>query len=239
VKAARSGFTVAEALVALLLGWGIVQVGLSVLAGQRRHRRTMVATSEWLAVRRIARHVLGEEARRTDGEPMWTASTDTVSLRAYRGYALICPGPLPASEVLVRAHGIRRADPAKDSVALLGGGPSLTLALLSRTAAGDSCPGVPAGPTERWRLSGEVPRGMALAKYFERGSYHLSTGALRYRRGAGGRQPLTPELLSTPPSSFQPRPEVMAVRLVQAVGWAGPAADTLRLVLPLRHSPHE
>jgi hypothetical protein len=31
---------------------------------------------------------------------------------------------------------------------------------------------------------------------FEAGSYHLSEGALRYRRGRGGRQPLTEEVLA-------------------------------------------
>ena len=37
---------------------------------------------------------------------------------------------------------------------------------------------------------------MVVARLFERGSYHLSDATLRYRRGASGRQPLTPEVWS-------------------------------------------
>ncbi|MEJ2204647.1 MAG: hypothetical protein P8170_11090 [Gemmatimonadota bacterium] len=237
MRPGRGGFTVMEALVALLLGWGILQVGLSVLAGQRRHRRSMVATSDWLDTRRIVRHVLGGEARRTDAGDPWRASSDTLSLRAYRGHALICPEPLPSSDVLVRAYGLRRADPRKDSVALLGLGLPRTVALLSRTVVDEACPGVAGGITERWRLSGEVPRGMVVAKYFERGSYHLWRGALRYRRGSGGRQPLTPEVLATPPSFFDSLPRRVAVELVREGGGTSDAADTLRLLLPLARPP--
>ncbi len=43
---------------------------------------------------------------------------------------------------------------------------------------------------------------IVLARLFERGSYHVSGAALRYRRGRGGRQPLTPEVFDTPPSGF-------------------------------------
>lgn len=227
-----------EALVALLLGWGIVQLGLSVLAGQRRHRVAMVATSEWLAARRVARHLLGGEVRRTDGGGAWRASADTLSLRAYRGYALICPEALPTSTVLVRPGGVRKADPAKDSVTLLGTEGPRTLALRSRTAVEETCPGVPDGPMERWQLSGEVPRGTAAAKFFERGSYHLWGGAIRYRRGAGGRQPITPEQLATPPSSFDLQGQVIRVRLQRAAGVSWTTEDSLRLLLPLRRPPH-
>jgi len=47
---------------------------------------------------------------------------------------------------------------------------------------------------ETWRLDVPIQPGMLVARLYERGSYHLSGSALRYRRGASGRQPLTPEL---------------------------------------------
>jgi hypothetical protein len=43
-----------------------------------------------------------------------------------------------------------------------------------------------------------VPPQTVLVRLFERGSYHLSGSALRYRRGGSGRQPLTPEIWSMP-----------------------------------------
>lgn len=53
-----------------------------------------------------------------------------------------------------------------------------------------------------WTVSDSVPAGLILVRYFERGSYHLSGDALRYRRGRAGRQPLTPETLRIPESRF-------------------------------------
>ncbi|HIF20809.1 MAG TPA: hypothetical protein EYQ27_02630 [Gemmatimonadetes bacterium] len=53
-----------------------------------------------------------------------------------------------------------------------------------------------------WRLSVTPDEPVVLARLFERGSYHISGKALRYRRGGAGRQPLTPEVLDTPPSGF-------------------------------------
>ena len=67
--------------------------------------------------------------------------------------------------------------------------------------AGDCGPGG-AAPWDRWTLSGGVPSGAILVRYFEHGSYHLSGSAFRYRRGGAGRQPLTPETLLTPESRF-------------------------------------
>jgi hypothetical protein len=59
-----------------------------------------------------------------------------------------------------------------------------------------ACP----GGARRWREDGRrdgllvpEPTDPVLGRIFEGGSYHFSGGALRYRRGAGGRQPLTPE----------------------------------------------
>ena len=51
------------------------------------------------------------------------------------------------------------------------------------------------GDGEGWEELWEVeplPGGALFGRVYERGSYHLTLGALRYRRGGGGRQPLTP-----------------------------------------------
>lgn len=230
----RGGFTVVEAVVALLLGWGIVYMGLSTLAMQRRHQLSMTSSAEWLATRRVARHVLGREARADEGSGGWTLSADSLALRAYRGHALICPGGLPSADVLVRIRGVRMADPGKDSVLLMGhGGRTRVVALLSRLVVDVPCPGALGPATERWRLSADVPPGAVVGRYFERGAYHLSGRALRYRRGAGGRQPLTPEALASPSGAFTWRPEGIEVWLEKRAR-ASSAADTLLLLLPGR-----
>jgi hypothetical protein len=224
--------------VALLLGWGIVYMGLSTLAKQRGHQRAMTSSAEWLATRRVARHLLGWEARASDGRRRWTVSADSAALRAYRGHALICPGGLPSADVLVSVRGVRRADPGKDSVLLMGhGGGPRAVALVSRTVVEVPCPGALVPATERWKLSADVPPGTVVGRYFERGAYHLSGRALRYRRGAGGRQPLTPEALASPSSAFTPRPGGIGA-LLEERALAPSAADTLLLLLPQRGRLH-
>ena len=42
-----------------------------------------------------------------------------------------------------------------------------------------------------------APAEPILLRFFETGSYHLGDDALRYRRGSGGRQPLTEPVLAT------------------------------------------
>ena len=46
---------------------------------------------------------------------------------------------------------------------------------------------------------------------FETGTYHLSRGALRYRRGRGGRQPVTEEVLES--GSFDSAGGVLRARM--------------------------
>ena len=54
------------------------------------------------------------------------------------------------------------------------------------------CLGAAGGTEETWVLSPDPPPSV-FARLYEKGSYHWWAGALRYQRGDGGRQPLTPE----------------------------------------------
>jgi hypothetical protein len=93
-------------------------------------------------------------------------------------------------------------DPTKDSVVVVGAyGGTWVGALVEDRPAAQSCPADPEEPLRLWRLSSDPPAG-ALARYFERGSYHLTTRALRWRRGGSGLQPLTPEALGAPAGRF-------------------------------------
>lgn len=220
----EGGFTVMEALVALLLGWLLTALALGTLARQRTVQSGLARRAETLAALRIARHVLRDEVRSGDGTEAFGG--DSVALRAYRGVGVVCaPAPGPR-DLVVRVRGIRAPDPAKDSVAVVGAeGGTQVFALELRGPSSVPCPSVAGEGVEEWRLSGDVPGEPLVARFFERGSYHLSGAALRYRRGAAGRQPLTPEVLRTPPSHFLVgAPEGVEVELfVQRDDGAAPA----------------
>jgi len=209
------GFTVAETLVALLLGWGLSYLALSTLARQRTLQVRMTQRAEALAAVRTARNVLHAETRVGDpGRDGWGVAPDSLGIRAFRGTALVCPLTEPSYEILVQVEGTRLPDASKDSVLVVGqGGVTTALKLESRSRAVGGCPEGPGSTLERWGLSGEVPVGTVVARYYERGSYHLANGALRYRRGGGGRQPLTPPVLDDRESAFEHRAGGVAVWL--------------------------
>lgn len=202
IRTARAGFTVMEALIALLVGWVLCVLALGAFARQRDVQNRLAHRAEVLAALRTARYVLDAEVRAGDGTE--AVGSDTLALRAYRGVGLLCPADSgKAGPVRVRVEGMRAPDPGKDSVQVLTvAGAVAVLALVDRAPGDGPCPGAAEEAVERWSLSAPLPPGALLARYFERGSYHLSGRALRYRRGDAGRQPLTPEVLRTPPSSF-------------------------------------
>jgi hypothetical protein len=181
----------------------IAALAVQTFARQRAVQASLARRAEALAAVRIARHLLGRELRAGDGSA--EVAADTLALRAYRGVGIVCAASADARDMVVRVDGVREPDPAKDSVRLVGAeGGDVVLALVARAPAPADCPAVSGTAIERWRLSRDAPPAPLLARYFERGSYHLDRGALRYRRGGAGRQPLTPEVLLTPPSRFVP-----------------------------------
>lgn len=203
----RGGTSVVETLWALVLGLFMMALAMRVVARQRAAVAALAEQSDALATVRVARQVLGQEGR--SGDPSrdgWAVSDDSLALRAFRGVAYVCGfGPDP-DQVWVEAEGVRLPEPAKDSVLLLDvTGTWTSLALIDAGPASGCKPDGP-GQGQRWRLSGLVPPGAVLARFFERGSYHVADGALRYRRGASGRQPLTPEVVQTRISLFQDTP---------------------------------
>jgi hypothetical protein len=193
----RTGFSAPEALVALLLGLFVVHLGFATFARVRSVQVGLAARTDGLTAMRVARHTLGRELGHARPGRDWQSSDDSLSLRAFRGTALVCPLDSVATEVTVSYRGDRLPDATKDSVLLLRPDGTLEIrALRAVTAATTSCgPGF-SGSLETWRLDTPVPPGPVVARLFERGSYHLSGSALRYRRGDSGRQPLTPEVWS-------------------------------------------
>jgi len=193
----RGGFSAPEALVALLLGLFIVHLGFGTLERMRAVEGRLVARTDALVAMRVARHALRRELGLGRAGVDWRADGDSLSLRAFRGAALICPGGAPTDEIVVRFSGDRRPDPAKDSVVVVvPDGAEVVRRLVAVRAAPGGCGPVPESELETWQMDASAPSAAVVARLFERGSYHLASSALRYRRGLSGRQPLTPEVWS-------------------------------------------
>lgn len=128
----------------------------------------------------------------------WAA--DSLRLRAFRVLARSCGAV--AQPLLVAVTGLRQGDPSKDSVLLVGHGQETVHALRALRDTVADCPGE-ARRVQLWSLEppATVP-GVLLA--FETGTYTVSDGALRYRVGLSGRQPITEQLIDSRASRFEP-----------------------------------
>jgi len=194
----REGVSLVETLIALVLGLLLVQGALASLARFESARARLVARTDALVALRMGHHALRRETRHGVGGVDWTVVGDSMPIRAYRGVALVCQHDSTARTIRVSYRGERAPDPAKDSVLLVWpDGRGEVRAVVGVTPAPSPCPGFDSTRTSEWRLDPGAPRGFLVGRLFERGSYHLSGAALRYRRGSSGRQPLTPEIWSS------------------------------------------
>ncbi len=196
-RAAGGGFSLPEMLVALALGLLLVHLGLESSRRLGEARARLAARGDALVALRVFRHVVRRETRMGLGGVDWWSAGDSLALRAFRGAALVCHNDTTSARLVVSYVGDRAPDPAKDSLLLLSAdGVREVRALVAASAPPLPCSGLEGGSAALWSLDAPAPPGNVAAKLFERGSYHLSDAALRYRRGAGGRQPLTPEVWS-------------------------------------------
>ena len=189
----RAGYTLAEALVALLVASVLTVCLATLLALVGRIASRQAETASAAETERIAAAVLGAELRaltRADA----TFTRDSVRLRAFRGTGVVCGASTDA--VLMAYDGVRVPEPDKDSVLLVWveREHAFDVAAVSASA---SCPD--ASAAIRITTRAPLPDSLGvplLALVFETGAYSLARSALRYRRGAGGRQPLTDETLA-------------------------------------------
>ena len=211
------GTTIAEVLVALVCGLLVVQVSLSGFGKIRSLELRFIRRSEKLAALRASRVVLRRELRFGVRGSDWVPfAPDSLRLRAFRGVALVCADGAQVSDLLVAWSGTRAPDPAKDSVLLLTEhGAWIPADLLSARGTSDRCVAAPGADLKQWRVSVALRERVVLARLFERGSYHVSGSALRYRRGRAGRQPLTPEAFDTPPSGFVQNERSLALEWIR------------------------
>ncbi|MBI4546037.1 MAG: prepilin-type N-terminal cleavage/methylation domain-containing protein [Gemmatimonadetes bacterium] len=247
MRRCRAGFSLLELVVSLALG-GLVAAALgSLVVTEERLARVHSRRVEWAEAVRAAAAVLAAELRFADAAAdLSIVASDSIRLRAFRGTAIACAGV--AAGALVRYRGMRAPNAAKDSVLPVesnGPGGAAPLAGSRRVASG--CRARAGEDLYTWSLGGIVLSPGTMLLLYESGSYHLSGAALRYRRGGGGRQPLTPETLDDTASSFRlllgtpgttpGLPAALEVRLAAAPevaapsGVAPPARARLRLAL--------
>jgi len=192
------GTSILETLWSLILLAFVIQGGWAVFAQHRAAAADVSARAEGLETIRTIAWLLPEEVE--GGRPeadWWRTGHDSLPLRAFRGLGLVEIGSVERDRIRVCFRGIRSPNPEKDSVLLLEeDGEWRTYDLQQRSRTGEKCTGLGGGYKEDWSLSPE-PNSAVVARIFERGVYYLADGALRYRRGGGGRQPLTPLRVET------------------------------------------
>jgi len=220
----RRGVSVVEVLVSLLLGLAVVSLGWKGLAHQRTVASRLGSEMDLLSARRLAAVVIGKELRAgVRGRDWVVRAPDSLSLRAFRGWGPVCGQGAEARNIVVVYHGERVANPVKDSVLIMTADGWWPADLTGRASRVESCAMDPGADSELWTIDPPVP-GALVARIFERGSYHVSGGALRYRRGMGGRQPLTLDVFDDERSTIEASSAEVVFRLV--ADRLQPVADT-------------
>ena len=228
---APAGFTLVELVVATVAAGALVTAAFALLAAHGRLERAARAAVAAAEVARVAGMVVPAEVRYATPADLPGVGADTLALRALRGVGIICAGG--GTGVDVRYRGMRWPDAAKDSVVAAAptGSPERALALESDRGAEGACAAHPGETVRRWALSDSAGAAGDLLLVFERGSYHLSNGALRYRRGAGGRQPLTEEFLAGGSFGLSGAPAALALALETRPDPGRPAARAVHRTL--------
>ena len=171
-----------EAVIALTLGV-LLLVGTwnQAVSIRRQVEWTEQIASDWEA-RRIAGLSLDLDAEGFVGP----AGPDEVEVRAYRWWGVPCGDAGPPGVAVLSVQGLRRPDARKDSLVVIDQEGRSLVRKLRRSSRSAACPG-PAIQVHWDPISGTRP---VLVRGFERGVYRIDS-AFRYRRGAGGAQPLT------------------------------------------------
>ena len=224
---ARPGRSLIELVTVLAAGAIITGAAAATLVTGSGLGRLGAGRAETLADRRLAVTLLGHEVRTivagTDGFEM---AADTVALRAFRASAIVCAAD--AASARLRVRGLRQPDPLKDSMIVLAStGPERVFPFASAARVGvtAACPALP----DEYHMELRPGTGLVagdITLFFERGAYHFSTGALRYRRGGSGRQPLTALSFDDDSTDF-----VLAARSTSS------GSDTIAVLLRLGSRP--
>lgn len=221
----RGGHTLAELVVAMPLTLLLAAMVVGGLVAQSRLARLVGDRASRAEADRIAATLLPDELRWAAEADLRGSGPDSVRARIFRGYGLPCPQDPTA----VRWSGLRVPEPDKDSLLIVGTGSEQAVDLQGAQRH-DRCGG--------YVLQAGTSTQSSLVLVFETGTYYLRDGALRFRAGAEGRQPLTGEWLDDPSTALlrdahgTPRAVQLGLRSpgpdaaveLRRVGWAMPNA---------------
>lgn len=189
----RAGASLVELVLVLVL-FSLVLGGLGrFAAGQGRLARTQLEATRFAEAVRASRIILAGDIRAVSVHDVVAIGPDSVRIRAFRGGGGVCS--VSGAQLGVRYRGYRQPDPTKDSVALITAVGEEYRAVEEVSYAGCDGEGILLG------MDAAAAAEPAFILVFETGAYHLADGALRYRRGMSGRQPLVEAILS--PTSFR------------------------------------
>ena len=196
----RAGFALIEVIVAGALAAIVLACAALLLQAQSRLATNTSTRSERNDAARSALLTLRAELQTvTPRFDVRAVARDSIASRIFRGVGVVCGFRTGAT--FVRFKGLRLPDPAKDS--LVQAGIENTAQLTSVADAESACSHHPDENVLAMSWSAPATVG-SVWLIFESGAYHLSTNALRYRRGAETRQPITAEVLNDRTSVFQP-----------------------------------
>jgi hypothetical protein len=178
--------SVAELLLVATL-FGVVLAGVArFAASQNRAAATQQDRLRLEEAVRTAVVVLGTDFRALALADL-TVGSDSIRVRAFRGGGPVCRQE--SGRLILRYAGLRLPDPERDSVLLVTRGGEEAMPILSVNRVEECQGGMALG------IDPSASVGAVLGLIFETGAYSLGGGAVRYRRGAGGRQPLTEAVL--------------------------------------------
>jgi hypothetical protein len=201
----RRGASLAELVVVMTVGGLLAALLFGLFSTQVRLAREVARRIDAADAVRVASHIIAGEVRRMAPPDLRAMHRDSLSIRAFRGAAIVCAST--GEDVGVRFRGDRLPDPAKDSVLVISPhAAELAVRLLEvRHGAASTCVAKPGETLMSWSVQPAIAAASILL-VFESGSYYLTAGALRYRLGAEGRQPVTAELFLTPSTRFAAGP---------------------------------